>query len=103
MNTEPITQASESAPVQPLRAPRGPVQPLTVAEALALPALNGPSVIQRLFQIHKTRFARLNKEGAFDFLKAVPAVGPKCFSGILIGRYLCKEPLYIPSFGRRRA
>lgn len=76
--------------------------PLTVAEALALPALNGPQTIQRLFGIGRTRFSNLNREGAFDFLKATPAVGPKCFSGVLIARYLSAEPLYVPSFGKQR-
>jgi hypothetical protein len=77
--------------------------PLTVEEALTLPALNGPTVIARLFGIGKTQFHRLNKQGAFDFLKTQPAVGPKCFSGVLIARYLNAEPLYVPSFGRRKS
>lgn len=76
--------------------------PLTVEEALHLPALNGPDVICRIWQFSSSQFHRLNRQHAFDFLKATPAVGPKCFSGVLIARYLCKEPLYIPTFGRKR-
>lgn len=77
--------------------------PLTVDEALALPALNGPAVICRLWGISRSRFHQLEKEHAFDFLKATPSVGPRRFSGVLIARYLCAEPLYVPTFGRKRA
>jgi hypothetical protein len=77
--------------------------PLTVEEALHLPALNGPQVICRLWQIGKSRFYVLDKEGAFDFLKATPVVGPCCFSGVLIARNLQRQPLYEPTFGRKRA
>jgi hypothetical protein len=79
-----------------------PIKPLTVAEALALPALNGPQTICRLWDFSHSQFCRLNKQGAFDFLKTKPAIGPRCFSGVLIARYLSGEPLYIPSFGRRK-
>ena len=50
-------------------------------------------------QIH-----RQIKRGAFDFLRPTNgiAVGPKCFSGILLARYLQGEPLYEPTFGRKR-
>lgn len=78
--------------------------PLTVAEALALPALNGPAIICRLWSFRSpSQFHRLDKQGAFDFLKVVPAVGPKRFSGVLIARYLCREPLFLSSFGRQRS
>ncbi len=78
--------------------------PLTVEEALALPALVGPEMISRIWG-HRSpsQFHRLDKQGAFDFLKVTPAVGPKRFSGVLIARYLCGEPLYIPTFGRKGA
>lgn len=102
MSAQPLAQASGAQPEQPLRAVDRPVQPLTVAEALALPALNGPDTICRLWAFTRSQFHRLNREGAFDFLKAKPAVGPRCFSGVLIARYLCDEPLYEPTFGRGR-
>lgn len=101
---QPSTQPLDAQPEQPLRAVDPKVQPLTVAEALALPALNGPATICRLWNFtHRSAFYRLNKEGAFDFLKVTPAVGPRCFSGVLIARYLCAEPLFVPSFGRKGA
>jgi len=99
VNTQPFPQAIAPQTEQPLRALDRPAQPLTVAEALTLPALCGPAEIQKLWHIGKSRFAILNKQGAFDFLKAEHPVGPRCFSGVLIGRYLRKEPLYEPSFG----
>lgn len=75
---------------------------LSVADALALPALCGPTEIQRLWGISKGRFYALDKERAFDCLMVQPAIGPTRFSGVLIGRYLSGEPLYVPSFGRKQ-
>jgi len=75
---------------------------LTVGEALNLPALCGPQDIARLWDISPSQVCRLAKRGEFDFLKVKPAVGPKQFSGVLIGRYLSGEPIYLPSFGRKR-
>ena len=79
-----------------------PAEPLSVAEALALPALNGPQTICRLWNFSPSQFHRLNREGAFDFLKVVPSVGPKQFSGVLIHKYISAEFLMVSSFGRRK-
>lgn len=76
----------------------------TLRTTLALAAaggLLGPVDIQIIFGIKHSRFAVLNKAGAFDFLKVSPAVGPKCFSGVKVMRYLAAEPVYAPSFGRK--
>lgn len=75
--------------------------PLTIEDARALPALNGPDVIMRLFQIQKSRFHQLDGEGAFDFLKVVPGVGPKRFSGAKIAAYAAGE-IVGRSFGGSR-
>lgn len=99
---QPLAEPRDASSQHALGARDTAQQPLTVAEALALPALVGPDLMQRLFQVGHSRFARLNREGAYDFLKVTPAVGPKCFSGVLIARYLCQEPIYLPSFGRKR-
>ena len=103
MGTEPFAQSRDPQPEQPLRPVHAPVQPLTVAEALALPALNGPDIICRLEDFSRSQFHRLDREGAFDFLKVSPAVGPRCFSGVLIARWLCREAVFEPTFGRKRA
>lgn len=63
--------------------------------------LLGPADIAALFHIKKSRFAVLNKQGAFDHLKVSPAVGPRCFSGVKVARYLAGQPAYEPSFGRK--
>lgn len=76
--------------------------PLTIEDARALPALNGPDVIMRLYQIGKSRFHQLDEQRAFDFLKVTPAVTPKCFSGALIAQYVAGD-LVGRTFGRRRA
>lgn len=80
----------------------GTLAPLTIEEARALPALNGPDIIMRLFQIGQSRFYQLNEQRAFDFLKVTPAVTPRCFSGALIAQYVAGE-LVGRTFGRRRA
>lgn len=102
MSAKPLSEALDAQAQDPLRAIDPKVKPLTVEDALALPALNGPDVICRLWGgISRSWFHRLNNQGAFDFLKVTPAVGPCCFSGDLIGRYIRKEPLYEPTFGRK--
>jgi hypothetical protein len=51
-----------------------------------------------------TRFNLLNHQGAFDFLKVKPAIGPRCFSGTKVSRYIQGESLEepVPVFGRKR-
>jgi hypothetical protein len=76
-----------------------------VQAALALAAAGlplGPSDMMALFRIKHSQFARLNAQGAFDHLKIRPAVGTKCFSGVLVHRYLRGELTYEPTFGRKR-
>lgn len=102
MSGEPVPQISDPAAQDVPRAKHPKRAPLTLDEAERLPALNGPDVIMRLFQIGQTQFWRMNKQGAYDFLKVKPAVGPKCFSGELIVRYLRADPLYESTFGRRK-
>lgn len=77
------------------------LSPLSLDEARALPALNGPDVVMRLFQIQKSRFHALDAQGAFDFLKVTPSVNAKRFSGALIAQYVSGD-LVGRTFGRRR-
>lgn len=76
---------------------------LTVEAALNLPALCGPREICALWGITPSRFYKLNKRGAYDRFKVTPAIGPRCYSGVLVAKYLSGEPLVIPSFGRKRS
>jgi hypothetical protein len=64
-------------------------------------ALLGPTELAAILQIKKSRFHVLAKTGAFDHLKVRPAIGPKCYSGVLITRWLQGELVYEP-FGRKR-
>jgi hypothetical protein len=68
-----------------------------------LPALLSAKEMAALFRIGVSHFHKLAKRGAFDKFKVVPAIGPKCYSGVLVARYLKGEAVYTPSFGRKRA
>ena len=41
-----------------------------------------------IFRIGRAQFHKLNKTGAFDRFRVQPKIGPKCFSGVLVHRYL---------------
>ncbi len=64
--------------------------------------LLGPTEVAAIFRIGHSRFHTLDRSGAFDHFKVRPAIGPKCFSGALLARYLAGEPLYVPTFGAKR-
>jgi len=64
--------------------------------------LLGPADIMAIWRIRYTRYWELNAQGAFDAFKVTPAIGLKCFSGVLVHRYLQGEPVYQPTFGRKR-
>jgi len=64
-------------------------------------ALLGPTEFAAILQIKKSRFHVLAKAGAFDQFKVRPALGPKCYSGVLITRWLQGETV-APTFGRSR-
>lgn len=65
--------------------------------------LLGPSDIQAIWRIGRSQFHRLNQQKAFDQFRVHPAVGPKCFSGYLITRYLAGESLTSSPPARRGA
>lgn len=65
-------------------------------------ALLGPTDLMAILDIKKTRYHELEKIGAFDHLRVRPAIGPKCFSGTLVWRWLQGQPVFEPSFGRTR-
>jgi len=78
--------------------------PRSVALARAAAGeLLGPRDIAAIWGFGHSRFAVLNAQGAFDFLKVSPAIGPRCFSGVKVTRYLAGEPLERPVFGRKAA
>ncbi len=65
--------------------------------------LLGPRDMAAIFHIGYSRFNALDKQHAWDQFKVRPALGPRCYSGILVSKYLAGEPLYTPAFGRKRA
>lgn len=71
--------------------------------AIRLAASGAPLSAKELaliFRITPSQFHRRERDGAFDFLKLVPAIGPKHYSGVKVTRYLSGHPVYEPSFGR---
>jgi hypothetical protein len=77
-----------------------------VEDAMARAAageLLGPRDMAAIFKIKYSRFNALDKQHAWDQFKVRPALGPKQYSGVLVTKYLAGEPLYAPTFGRKRA
>jgi hypothetical protein len=81
--------------------------PTDRAEALARAArgeLLGPMDVAAIVGKGASRFYALNQRGVYDFLKVQPAVGPRCFSGTKVYRYILgetvEEPPPTPVFGR---
>jgi hypothetical protein len=64
--------------------------------------LLGPADIAAIWRIGHSQFNRLNRAHAFDAFKVKPAIGRMCFSGTLVYRHVNGEPMYEPSFGRKR-
>jgi hypothetical protein len=76
-----------------------------VEDAMARAAageLLGPRDMAAIFRIRYSRFNALDKQHAWDQFKVRPAIGPRCYSGYLVARYLKGEPLYVPTFGKKR-
>jgi len=55
-----------------------------------------------ILRMSRSTFARHLAAGAFDKFRLTPQIGRPLFSGVLVARYLAGDPLYVPTFGRRR-
>lgn len=60
-----------------------------------------------IWRLSISRFSHLNTQHAYDAFKVHPAIGPRCFSGVLVCRYLngetvTREPVPALLFGRKR-
>jgi hypothetical protein len=55
-----------------------------------------------ILRMSRSTFARHLAAGAFDKFRLAPQIGRPLFSGVLVARYLAGDPLYVPTFGRRR-
>lgn len=73
------------------------------------PALLSAADLAAVWGVSVGHIHKQIKRGAFDFLRPTSrdgepiSVGAKQFSGILLARYLKAEPLFVPTFGRRKA
>jgi hypothetical protein len=72
---------------------------LARAEAGALLTCDEMALIWRM---SARTFRRHLAAGAFDRFKVAPIGGRDLFSGELVTRYRRLEPLYVPTFGRKR-
>lgn len=72
-----------------------------IERAQAGELLSGPE-LAAIFRIKHAQFHKLVNAGAFDQFLARPAIGNHCYSGIKVYRYLCDNPVYEPTFGRKR-
>jgi hypothetical protein len=64
--------------------------------------LLGPTELAAILRLRHAQFHKLAKAGAFEHFKVRPVITPKCYSGVLITRWLAGEPVYEPTFGRKR-
>jgi len=62
----------------------------------------GPAEMAAIFNLTYSGFHKNAARGLYDVFKVNPPLGPKQYSGILITRWLAGEPLYVPTFGRKR-
>ena len=65
--------------------------------------LTGELTPQRGTVSRPEKFGVLSQDQyAFDAFRVTPAIGSKCFSGIKVHRYISGDPIYEPTFGRKR-
>lgn len=67
------------------------------------PVLVGAKTLAAIWGVSVSQIYRRIRHGEFDFLKTEHPVGPKQFSGVVLARFLKREPLYQSSFGRKRS
>lgn len=64
-------------------------------------ALIGPDDMCAIWGISRSQFYRLRRLGKFDLFKPRKPIGPHCYSGLLVTRYLEGLAVYEPVFGRK--
>jgi hypothetical protein len=70
---------------------------------MTTPDLLKAAELMARFGLRRSRFYELARQGAFDALKVKPTFGPRCYSRVLVERYLAGEPVFLPTFGRKRS
>jgi hypothetical protein len=77
----------------------------TPADALARAAageLLGPDDLRAILGMRPTQFYKRKKHGEFDRFLVRHPIGARCYSGVLVHRYVSGEALYEPTFGAKR-
>lgn len=64
--------------------------------------LVGVDVLAEVFGIGESAVYKNIKLGKYEEFAVDPPCGPKRWSGILLARYVKGEPLYVPTFGRKK-
>src|SRR5262245_14984821 len=77
-------------------------RPRAVFDVENPPLVLGPADLAAVWGVSMRTIYRLIKAGEFDCLRTTKEIGTKPFSGILLARFLKGEPLYVPTFGRKR-
>jgi hypothetical protein len=55
-----------------------------------------------IFRMARRTFNTHLATGEWDRFRVTPQIGRPLFSGVLVRKYLAGEPLYEPTFGRKR-
>jgi hypothetical protein len=64
--------------------------------------LLGPSDIGAIFGIGPSQFHHRNALGHFDRLKVTTPIGPRCFSGLRVYRFVNGDDAVPSAFGQKR-
>lgn len=73
---------------------------VALARAAAGELLNA-SDLAAIWHISVAQFYRLARAGKFDAFRVTPSIGPRCYSGVLVHRYMTGDPVFGSSFGRK--
>lgn len=88
--------------VAPSETPHAEIDPRTPLERAQAGELLNAQDLAAIFKLRKSRFHELLKAGAFEEFKTKPAISNHCYSGVKVWRHLSGEPVYEPTFGRKR-
>jgi len=58
--------------------------------------------IMAIFHLSQAAYYRHRARGDFQQFLVRPAIGTHCYSGVLVHRYISGDPVYEPTFGRKR-
>jgi hypothetical protein len=61
-----------------------------------------PDEMAAIFRMSRPTFNTHLGAGEFDAFRVTPQIGRPLFSGVIVRKYLAGEPLYEPTFGRKR-